>query len=503
MGDATLVRTVYRTLLREGKVLDREPALKYLLLRPTLFLRSSAGAARSLAPIFAATRPTAKPQQVDTYSVVDELSTEFFGYKETLFYNPAIARQRSVVSFLTDVFHRHKDEPDQLKKERLIDAALVAIREIGRCVSAGKKYGIDTSLFGLKENTQQQQQHPQETGQQDSTDETASTTRMLQKGTVLIAHPNLEGDAFKRSAVLLYDYNTKSGAKGIILNNPFVDEGKLQTVASIIRHQLLYRDRANALKARRRGTLVEQSESENAEDEEDEDEDEDEEEGDDLEDEEEEAEQGDEEDNLVRLASEYGARPIQYGGPVPYQQPVNGHLFFLHSYSRHLPTPEGNNVKEAEQVVAKQQQTEEREREVEDEEEEEEEEARRGMASHQIKRILPGGVYCGGDPFRLSRNAWKNKEEKEEPADKNIHFFLGHSVWSPGQLEAEFKQGSWMLASLSPAMIFSVLQNTKNVTNDVERKRHRDGFWAKVLSQMEPEHSAMAKLVVSRPTEEK
>jgi len=44
--------------------------------------------------------------------------------------------------------------------------------------------------------------------------------------------------------------------------------------------------------------------------------------------------------------------------------------------------------------------------------------------------------------------------EREAPEDRRGLFFLGYSGWGPGQLEEEFKQGSWIPADLDPSLIF-------------------------------------------------
>jgi putative transcriptional regulator len=39
---------------------------------------------------------------------------------------------------------------------------------------------------------------------------------------------------------------------------------------------------------------------------------------------------------------------------------------------------------------------------------------------------------------------------------KNLRLLLGYAGWGPGQLEIELSQGSWLLAPLSPDVIFEV-----------------------------------------------
>lgn len=43
----------------------------------------------------------------------------------------------------------------------------------------------------------------------------------------------------------------------------------------------------------------------------------------------------------------------------------------------------------------------------------------------------------------------------EAPSSRRALFFLGYSGWGAGQLEAEFKEGSWIPADLDPDLIFN------------------------------------------------
>ncbi|MEI6847729.1 MAG: YqgE/AlgH family protein [Chlorobiaceae bacterium] len=63
--------------------------------------------------------------------------------------------------------------------------------------------------------------------------------------------------------------------------------------------------------------------------------------------------------------------------------------------------------------------------------------------------ILPG-LYWGGDKNELS---YLLNTGVIMPSE--IRFFLGYAGWTPGQLEAEFKEGAWYTANASKELIFT------------------------------------------------
>ncbi|HXS36282.1 MAG TPA: YqgE/AlgH family protein [Flavipsychrobacter sp.] len=73
---------------------------------------------------------------------------------------------------------------------------------------------------------------------------------------------------------------------------------------------------------------------------------------------------------------------------------------------------------------------------------------------HRIPQILDGnelnkGVYWGGS-YEALQEAIINKICK--PAD--IRLFIGYSGWSPGQLERELLENSWIVADMASELLF-------------------------------------------------
>lgn len=67
------------------------------------------------------------------------------------------------------------------------------------------------------------------------------------------------------------------------------------------------------------------------------------------------------------------------------------------------------------------------------------------IGGHQVKK----GVYWGGS-FELLQDVAGYTEE----ASNNIRLFVGYSGWSPGQLERELKERSWLIGDATPDVIF-------------------------------------------------
>lgn len=62
--------------------------------------------------------------------------------------------------------------------------------------------------------------------------------------------------------------------------------------------------------------------------------------------------------------------------------------------------------------------------------------------------ITPG-VYWGGSYEALQEAV---QENAYDPG--NLKLFVGYAGWSPGQLEKELEEGSWMVADLNPGLLF-------------------------------------------------
>jgi putative transcriptional regulator len=59
------------------------------------------------------------------------------------------------------------------------------------------------------------------------------------------------------------------------------------------------------------------------------------------------------------------------------------------------------------------------------------------------------GVYWGG-----SYDALQDIVSQNEYADSDIKLFIGYAGWSPGQLEKEIEDGSWLIADVSSKILF-------------------------------------------------
>lgn len=82
---------------------------------------------------------------------------------------------------------------------------------------------------------------------------------------------------------------------------------------------------------------------------------------------------------------------------------------------------------------------------------------------------LPNGLFWGGDPEVVRTLLEVNLITPEE-----IKFFIGYSGWSPGQLDAEMNQNSWLVLEHD---IFNVMKE------DVEK------LWRKTLLSMGEEYA--------------
>lgn len=81
-------------------------------------------------------------------------------------------------------------------------------------------------------------------------------------------------------------------------------------------------------------------------------------------------------------------------------------------------------------------------------------------------------VFWGGD-FEAVQ---KMVQSRETSAD-DIRFFLGYAGWSPGQLDAEIEQDSWILTPSNASMIF---------------QEAPDKLWTTILRRMGGEYALLA-----------
>jgi putative transcriptional regulator len=76
-------------------------------------------------------------------------------------------------------------------------------------------------------------------------------------------------------------------------------------------------------------------------------------------------------------------------------------------------------------------------------------------------------LYFSSDP-----NLFQKILEREESKDKR-RFFLGCSIWEPGQLESEMRTGAWMPLPLLKDVLF--------VASDLDKPTWRDEVWKRAL----------------------
>ncbi len=85
---------------------------------------------------------------------------------------------------------------------------------------------------------------------------------------------------------------------------------------------------------------------------------------------------------------------------------------------------------------------------------------------------LTDDVFWGGD-FEIIQEM----VQQEETTSDELRFFLGYAGWSPGQLDAEVEQDSWIVTPADASMVF---------TGDP------DLLWAKILRRMGGEYALLA-----------
>ena len=79
----------------------------------------------------------------------------------------------------------------------------------------------------------------------------------------------------------------------------------------------------------------------------------------------------------------------------------------------------------------------------------------RGILLHSEKLYSKSSIKISDDFFISSDKEVLLNMAKDREAKKN-RLFLGHSGWSPGQLETEIKNGDWLVQETSPDFIFNI-----------------------------------------------
>ena len=79
----------------------------------------------------------------------------------------------------------------------------------------------------------------------------------------------------------------------------------------------------------------------------------------------------------------------------------------------------------------------------------------RGILLHSEKLYADKSIKISDDFFISSDKETLIDMVKNKEAKKN-RLFLGHSGWSPGQLENEIQNGDWLVQETSPDFIFNI-----------------------------------------------
>ena len=79
----------------------------------------------------------------------------------------------------------------------------------------------------------------------------------------------------------------------------------------------------------------------------------------------------------------------------------------------------------------------------------------RGILLHSEKLYADKSIKISDDFFISSDKEVLLDMTNDREAKKN-RLFLGHSGWSPGQLESEIQNGDWLVQETSPEFIFNI-----------------------------------------------
>ncbi len=87
-------------------------------------------------------------------------------------------------------------------------------------------------------------------------------------------------------------------------------------------------------------------------------------------------------------------------------------------------------------------------------------------------RVVAEGVYWGGDFETL-----KQLVERGEVNESQVRFFIGYSGWSPGQLDEELQQNSWIVSGTSKENLFD---------------KDYDDFWKETIRSLGSKYAHIA-----------
>jgi putative transcriptional regulator len=92
---------------------------------------------------------------------------------------------------------------------------------------------------------------------------------------------------------------------------------------------------------------------------------------------------------------------------------------------------------------------------------------------HTLGDMIPNSIpvhnniYWGGDFDTLKKHIANGLVQKNQ-----VRFFLGYSGWTPGQLEDELTQNSWLVSNINPDIVMNHQTNEiwKNILSDLGSK---------------------------------
>ena len=99
---------------------------------------------------------------------------------------------------------------------------------------------------------------------------------------------------------------------------------------------------------------------------------------------------------------------------------------------------------------------------------------------HMLGDYIPNSIkiseqlYWGGD-----LDALKDAIEADIASSNNLRFFLGYSGWSPGQLDEEMAEKTWIISESTPELIFST---------------HHERIWSKAMELRSTTHGVIGTL---------